>query len=82
MARDTNSCIYYDSKHAAGTIQARTHVQFALACQQLMLSVQQRLRLTMQHVHGHAGNLGNECDDHAAALRSLGLVSSHNIAIR
>ena len=31
FARDTNSCIYYDSKHAAGvclgTIQARTHVQ-------------------------------------------------------
>ena len=82
MARDTNSCIYYDSKHAAGTIQARTHVQLALACQQLMLSVQQRLRLTMQHVHGHAGNLGNECADHAAALGSLGLVAGHNLATR
>ena len=30
----------------------------------------------MQHVHGHAGNLCNECADHAAALGSLGLVSS------
>ena len=33
VARDTDSCIYYDSKHAAGvclgTIQARTHVQLA-----------------------------------------------------
>ena len=33
----------YDSKHAAGvclgTIQARTHVQLALACQQSMISV-------------------------------------------
>ena len=80
VARDTNSCPFYDSKHAAGgclgTIQARTHVQLALACQQLMLSVQHRLRLTMQHVHGHAGNLCNECADHAAALGSVGLVSS------
>ena len=64
------------------TIQARTHVQLALACQQLMQSVQQRLRLTMQHVHGHAGNLGNECADHAAALGSLGLVASHNLTTR
>ena len=70
VARDANSCIYCDSKHAAGvcvgTIQARTHVQLALACQQSMLSVQHRLRLTMQHVYGHTGNLGNECADHAA----------------
>ena len=54
VARDANSCIYDDSKHAAGvclgTVQARTHVQLALACQQSMLSVQHRLRLTMQHV--------------------------------
>ena len=56
VARDANSFIYCDSKHAAGvclgTIQARTHVQRALACQQSMLKVQQRLRLTMQHVNG------------------------------
>ena len=54
VARDANSCIYYDSKRAAdvclGTVQARTHVQLALACQQSMLSVQHRLRLTMRHV--------------------------------
>ena len=35
VARDEQSCIYYDSKHAAGvclgTIQAGTHVQLALA---------------------------------------------------
>ena len=36
----------------------------------------------MQHVHRHAGNFGNECADHAAALVSLGLVSSHNLATR
>ena len=54
-----------------GTIQARTHVQLALACQQSMLKVQHRFRFTMQHVHGHAGNLGNECADHAAALGSI-----------
>ena len=85
-ARDANSCIYYDTKHAAGvymgTIQARTHVQLALACQQSMLSVQHRLRLTMQHVYGHTGNMGNECGDHAAALGTFGLVSNHNLAAR
>ena len=78
VARDADSCIHYDSKHAAGvclgTIQARTHVQLALVCQQSMLNVQHRLRLTMQHVYGHTGNMGNECDDH------FGLVSSHNLA--
>ena len=35
VARDEQSCIFYDSQHAAGvclgTIQARTHVQLALA---------------------------------------------------
>ena len=70
--RDEQSCFYYDSKHVAGvclgTIQARTHVQLALACQQSMIRVQHRLRLTMQQVHGHGGNLGNECANHAAAL--------------
>ena len=39
-----------------GTIQARTDVQLALACQQSMIRVQHRLRLTMQHVYGHGGN--------------------------
>ena len=86
VARGANSCIYHDSKQAAGvsldTIQARTHVQLALACQQSMLSVQHRLRLTMQHVYGHTGNLCNECADHAAALGTFGLVSCHNLATR
>ena len=72
--------------HAAGiclgTIQARTHVQLALACQQSMIRVQHRLRLTMQHVYGHSGNLGNECADHAAALGTFGLISSHSVASR
>ena len=86
VARDANSCIYYDSKHAAGvclgTIQARTHIQLALACQRSMLKVQHKLRFTVQHVYGHAGNLGNECADHAAALGALGLISSHNFSAR
>ena len=63
VARDANSGIFYDSKHAAGvcfgTTQARTHFQLALACQQSMLSVQHRLRLTMKHVYGHTGNHKN-----------------------
>ena len=86
LSQDEQSCIYCDSKHAAGvclgTIQARTHVQLALACQQSMICAKHRLRLTMQHVHGHGGNLGNECADHAAALGTFGLTSSHNVAPR
>ena len=65
-----------------GTIQARTHVQLALVCQQSMLEVQHKLRLTMQHVYGRTGNLGNECADHAAALGTFGLVSNHNLSTR
>ena len=75
-----------DSKHSAGvclgTIQARTHVQLALACQRSMICAQHKLRLTMHHVRGHTFNLGNECADHAAALGTFGLISSHNVATR
>ena len=64
---------FFDSMHAAGiclgTIQARTHVQLALACQQSMIRVQHRLRFTMQHVYGHSGNLGNESADHGSSPR-------------
>ena len=62
VTHDNQSRISYESMHAAGiclgTIQARTHVQLALACQQSMIRVQNRLRLTMQHVYGHGGNFG------------------------
>ena len=85
VARDMDSCIYCDSMDAGGvclgTVQARTHVQLALACQRSMLCAQHRSRLTMQHVYGHTGNLGNECVDHAAALGSLGLISSHHLPV-
>ena len=84
--RDEQSCIYYECMHAAGiclgTIQARTHVQLALACQRSMIFAQRKLRLTMQHVYGHGVNLGNQCADHAAALGTVGLTSSHNVATR
>ena len=86
VARDVESSFYYDNKHAGGvclgTIQARTHLQLALACQRSMLCAQHRLRLTMQHVYGHTWNLGHVCADHAAALGSLGLISIHNVATR
>ena len=36
----------------------------------------------MQHVYGHAGNLGHGCADHAAALWALDLASSHNLSTR
>ena len=80
VAHDACSCVLYDSKRAAGvclgTIHARTHVQFGLSCQQLLLKVQLRLRFTMQHVNRHAENVGNECADHGAALGAFGLVSN------
>ena len=86
VTHDEQSRYYYDSMHAAGiclgTIQARTHVQLALACQQFMIRVPHRLRLTMQHVYGHGGNLSNECADDAAALGIFGLISRHNVATR
>ena len=86
VAHEERSRIFCDSMHAAGiclgTIQARTHVQLALACQQSMIRAQHRLRLTMQHVFGHGGNLGNECGDHAAALGTFGLISSENVVAR
>ena len=86
VARNANSCIYDHSKQAAGnwlgTMRAHTHVQLALACQQSILKVQQRLLLTTLHVYGHTGNLGNERADHAAALGALGLLSSHNFSTR
>ena len=47
-----------------------------------MLKVQHWLRLTMHHVYGHTGNLGNDCADHAAALGTFGLVSNHNVSTR
>ena len=86
VARDEQSCICYDSLHAAGvclgTIQAHTHVQLALACQRFIIFPQSKLRLTTQHVYGHSGNLGNECAGHAAALGTFGLTSNHNVATR
>ena len=47
-----------------------------------MLFAQRKLRLTMQHEYGQRGNLGNECADHAPALSTFGLTSSHNFATR
>ena len=86
VPRDEQSCTYYDSQHAAGvclgTIQGRTQVQLALACQRSMTRAQHKLRLTMQHVYGHSGNMGNECADHPGALGTFGHTSSHNVATR
>ena len=86
VTHNEQSCIYYDSMHAAGiclgTVQARTHVQLAPACQQSLIHAQRRLRLTMQHVCGQSGNWCDECADHAAALGTFGLISNHNVATR
>ena len=78
VARDEESCIYYDSKYAAGvclgTIQAR-------------MSTVHDLRPTQASAH-HATRVrsrwksGNECADHAAALGTFGLTSGHTVATR
>ena len=47
-----------------------------------MIFAQRKLRLTMQHVYGHSGNLGNECAGHAAAPGTLGFSSNHYVATR
>ena len=63
---------FFDPTLAAGvwlgTIQARTHVQLALSCQQLLLKVQRRLRFALQHEE----NLGNECAYLDVALGAFG----------
>ena len=50
VERDEQSCIYYDSLHDAclcwGTIQARTRVQLALACQRSMILAHQNFDAT------------------------------------
>ena len=54
-----NRVLFYDSMRAAGvclgTIQARTHVQLAIACQQALIHAQRRLRFTVQQVYGRRG---------------------------
>ena len=81
-----SSRTYFVFQHVAGlclgTIQARQHVQLALACQRSMILAQSKLRLTVQHVYGHGGNLGNECADHAAAFGTFGLTSGHKCTTR
>ena len=84
VARKGQSCIDDESLHAAriclSTIQARTHVQVVLACQQSMIRAQHRLRLTMQQVFRHGCNLGNECAYFSIAIGTFGFISSHNDA--
>ena len=88
MARDEQSRIYYDSLHAAGFFLARSkrvhmynwHSRVKDPCHDSCTTA--KLRFTMQHADGPSGNLGNECADHAAALGTLGFISSHNVTTR
>ena len=86
VARDEQACISSDSQHGAGvclgTIEARTKKAGGTRMSTVQLCAQHRLRLTMQHVYGHSGNLGDACVDHAAALGTFGRTSSHNVATR
>ena len=81
VTRDEESCICYDSMHAAGiclgTIQAWTHVQLALACQQ-----------SQSWSNVGCGSPCNTCTVTLDVLimplhlAHLGFTSSHNIATR
>ena len=78
-----NSRVLYDSEHAAsvclGTIQARTHVQLALACQRSM-------------IFGQTQNFDSPCNTCMATVEiwvmnvlttwDIRTSSSHNVATR
>ena len=78
VARDELSCIYHDSQHAAVCLFVHDPGSYTCAAGTPMSTVhdidQHKLRLTMQHVFGHSGNLV-ECADHAAAFATCGLTS-------
>ena len=82
VARGSQACVFYDSKHAAnvcmGTIQSRTNVRLGMTSQQCLVQAQLRLRITMHRIFSHGQNVGNERADHAAALGALGLTSNQN----
>ena len=78
VAQDEEPCFLWFQTRCwslSGHDPSLTHMQVALACQRSMICAQHRLRLTVQHVYGDTGNLGNECAGHAA-----GLVTSHNVS--
>ena len=56
-----------------GTIQARSHVQLAFACQRSMIFAQRKLWITMQYVYCPSRTLGNEGADHARCTWDLRL---------
>ena len=75
--------IYCDSEHAAGVFR---HDSGPYTCSTgICISAVDAMRPTQVTAY-HATrvrtpwNLGNECADHAAALGSLGLITSHNVA--
>ena len=77
VARDSQACIFYESRHAAsiclGTVQTRANVLLELTCQHLLLQIQLKLRITVQHIYSLAM---------LAALGAYGLVSKQNMRIR
>ena len=71
------------SKHAASIFLGHNPITGkrpprSRICQRVLLQIHIRLRFTMQHIHRHVQNLGNECEDHAATLGSFGLVPNKN----
>ena len=71
VVRDSRSCIFLmipstlPVSACALSNQERTFI-LGSRFQRLLLQIQLRLRLTLQHIYSHAQNLANDCADHAA----------------
>ena len=65
-----------------GTVLSRTNVLLGMTRQQFLVQVESRIRITPRQIYSHAGNVGNGCADHPAALAALGFVCNHNVSTR
>ena len=77
-------CLYFVvsknvSKLPKGITHPCSNVRPANLVQRSHQTVENRVRQSLKHVFGHAGNLGNSCADNAVALGELGYVSWHHL---
>ena len=77
-------CLYFAvanhvSKLHTGITHPCSNVRPANLVQRSLQTVENRVRLSLKHVLGHDGNLGNSCADNAVALGACGYVSWHHL---
>ena len=72
-------CFKSRSKLSTGITHPCSSVRPANLVQRSFQTVENRVRQSVKHVFGHAGNLGNSCADNAVALGELGYVSWHHL---